>query len=207
MWVFNCACHVVQTLHFAGQAVVRVHIPVYGCCMQGQISHWANRANARGLALLEASLLNIKRLLYLFFMFFGCSPRVKIVEILVWLAYGLRKWKTLALIVFECLKRIEANSITLYDPRIESKSVQPRASAEIFHGGNVEVLLVLFRLLTMQCKWTFTKLFTLSIPLVCAGWTSILNLLSEMFSTLRLSGMPFLFINCLISISSSTFYK
>ena len=30
------ACRVVQTLHFAGQAIValvRVHIPVYRCCM------------------------------------------------------------------------------------------------------------------------------------------------------------------------------
>jgi len=24
-------------------------------------------------------------------------------------------------------------------------------------GGNVEMLLILFKLLTMQCKWTFTK--------------------------------------------------
>jgi len=38
-------------------------------------------------------------------------------------------------------------------------------------------------------------------PLVCAGWTSILNLLSEMFFTLRLPEMLFLFfIDCLISI-------
>ena len=31
-------------------------------------------------------------------------------------------------------------------------------------GGNVEVLLIIFNLLTMQCKWTFTKRFTLSTP-------------------------------------------
>jgi len=67
-------------------------------------------------------------------------------------------------------------------------------------GGNAEILLILFRLLTMQCKWTFTKRFTRSAPLVCAGWTSILNLLSELFSALPLSEMLFLFINCLISI-------
>jgi len=30
--------------------------------------------------------------------------------------------------------------------------------------GNVDILLVVFRLVTMQCKWTFTKLFTLSKP-------------------------------------------
>jgi len=44
-------------------------------------------------------------------------------------------------------------------------------------------------------------------PLVYTGWTSILNLLSEMFSTLRLSEMLLLFINCLISIFLSTFYQ
>jgi len=48
---------------------------------QGRINHWAKRANARGLALLGASRLNIKTLLYRFFMFSGCSPRVKIVEL------------------------------------------------------------------------------------------------------------------------------
>jgi len=42
------------------------------------------------------------------------------------------------------------------------------ASAEIFPGGgrgaNVDILLILFRLLTMQRKWPFTKRFTLSTP-------------------------------------------
>jgi len=38
-----------------------------------------------------------------------------------------------------------------------------RASTVIFPGeGNVDILLILFRLLTMQCKRTFTKRFTLS---------------------------------------------
>ena len=35
--------------------------------------------------------------------------------------------------------------------------------------GNVEILLVLFRLLTVQCEWTFTTHFTLSTPLVCGA--------------------------------------
>jgi len=48
---------------------------------QGWINHWVNRANARDLALLGASRLNTKILLYWFFMFLGCSPRVKIVEL------------------------------------------------------------------------------------------------------------------------------
>jgi len=77
---------------------------------------------------------------------------------------------------------------------------------KIFHGVNVENLVILFRLLTMKCKWTFTKSFTPSSPLVYVGWTSFLNLLSEIFSTLRLWEM-LLFINCLISLFSSTFYK
>ena len=29
-------------------------------------------------------------------------------------------------------------------------------------GGNVDILLIIFKLLTIQCKWTFTKRFTLS---------------------------------------------
>jgi len=53
--------------------------------MQGRINHWANRANARGLALLGTSRLNIKTLLYWFFMFLAVhqSPRVKIVEFFI----------------------------------------------------------------------------------------------------------------------------
>ena len=31
-------------------------------------------------------------------------------------------------------------------------------------GGNVDILLIFFRLLTLQCKWTFTKRFTVSTP-------------------------------------------
>jgi len=54
-----------------------------------------------------------------------------------------------------------------------------------------------FRFLTTQCKRTFTKRFTLSTPLICVGSTSILNLLSEMFFTLRLPEFLFLFINSL----------
>ena len=40
---------------------------------------------------------------------------------------------------------------------------QSWAPAEIFpRGGKVDLLLTLFRLLTMQRKWTHTKRFTLS---------------------------------------------
>jgi len=38
------------------------------------------------------------------------------------------------------------------------------ASAEIFPGGNFDILLILFRLLTMHCKWTFIKRCTFSTP-------------------------------------------
>jgi len=31
-------------------------------------------------------------------------------------------------------------------------------------GGNVDILLIIFRLLTIQCKRTFTKCFTYSTP-------------------------------------------
>jgi len=97
------------------------------------------------------------------------------------LVHKLRKLKTLEFTVFEWFERIEPNSITLYDPRIRSKSVHPWASAKFFQGGKN---LILFRLLTMQCKWTFTKRFTVSTSLICAEWTSILNLLSKnVFST------------------------
>jgi len=47
-------------------------------------------------------------------------------------------------------RRIEPNSTTLYNPRIRSKSVHPWASAEIFPGGKAEILLILFRLLTIN---------------------------------------------------------
>ena len=156
---------------------------------------------------------------------------------------------------------------------------------KFFQGGNVNILLIIFRLLTLQCKWTFTKRFSVSTPqrkfpvkprapfasILTAfssgavGYTSLpqtctfyhllqlllnwhinvvikslwtphkwvwnrlelstttfavlsldlcwlnrthfWNLLSELFSTLRLSKILFLFINCLISIFASTFYK
>jgi len=39
-----------------------------------------------------------------------------------------------------------------------SLCLQPCASAEIFPGvSNIHIVLILFRLLTIQCKWMFTK--------------------------------------------------
>jgi len=40
---------------------------------------------------------------------------------------------------------------------------------KFFQRGNVEILLILLRLLKMWSKCTFTKCFILSTPLVCAG--------------------------------------
>ena len=93
-----------------------------------------------------ASRLNIKTFLYWIFMFLGYSPRLKIVEIFDYCVYHrLRNLTNLAFIVFEWLKRIKPNRITLSDPRIRSKSVHPRASVEIVPGrGNVEILLFFF---------------------------------------------------------------
>jgi len=94
---------------------------------QRPINHWANRANARGLALLGSSRLDIKKLLYWFFLFLGCSPRVKIVELFYHCVWHIRSGKlvTLAFIVFEWLKKFEPNSTALYDPKIRSKSLHP----------------------------------------------------------------------------------
>jgi len=51
----------------------------------------------------------------------------------------------------------------------KSYSHQPNTittTAEIIpREGNVDILLIVHRLLTMQCKWTFTERFTLSTPL------------------------------------------
>jgi len=47
----------------------------------------------------------------------------------------------------------------------EQLVLQAWTSAEIFpRGGKVEILLTLFRLLTMQYKWRYTKHFTFSTP-------------------------------------------
>jgi len=81
-----------------------------------------------------ASRLNVKTFLLMVFHIFRLfTTRQKCRDFwLLRLVYRLRKLTTLALIVFEWLKRIEANSTTFYDPRIRSKSVHPWASAEIF---------------------------------------------------------------------------
>ena len=118
------------------------------------------------------------------------------------LVYRLRKPRNLPFNVFEWL---EKNRTTQYHTLWPNNKIEISASMgvrkNLSREGNIfKLLLSLYRLLTMQWKWTFTKRWTLSSLIVCAGWTAILNLLSEMFSRLRLSEMFFLTINCLLSI-------
>ena len=180
------------------------------CYGQGRINHWANRANTWGLALLGALRLNVKTPLYCFLCFYAVHHSSNMQSFLI-TAYSiycrLRKLTTLAFIVFEWLTRIEPNSTTLNDPRIRSKSVHPLASAEVFPGWQRHNFAHGFQVADDAMKMDVHKTLFPFYPLVCAGWTSILNLLSQMFSTLRLSEMLILFINCLISIFSSTFYN
>jgi len=114
---------------------------------------------------LEALRLNINTLLNWFFMYlrlFTTRQNCRAFRLLH-LIYRLRKLTTLAFIIFERLKRIELNSTRLYDPRIRSKSVKKsgihiqkvwnlysnRRPQNVFQGGDVEIFLIRFRLLTM----------------------------------------------------------
>ena len=117
-----------------------------------------------------ASRLNIKTLLYWFFMFLSCSPRVKNCKAfslgLLHLIYRLRKLPTVAFIVCESASDLhELNQIA---PRFMTQALNRNQCS---HGrpqkyfqrrGSVEISLIPFRLLTMQRKWRFTKRFTLS---------------------------------------------
>jgi len=62
------------------------------------------------------------------------------------------------------LNRTAPRFITQELDRNQCKHERPQ---KFFQGEYVDILLIVFRLLTMQCKWTFTKRFTLSTPLVC----------------------------------------
>jgi len=57
------------------------------------------------------------------------------------------------------------NSCVIYEFQTVNPGCPPWAYVEIFPGGGkVDILLILFRLLTMQHKWTYTKRFTLFTP-------------------------------------------
>jgi len=102
--------------------------------VQGWINHWANRTNAQGTALLGASRLNFKTFLlqdFHVFRLFITRQNYRAFRLLC-LVCWLSKLTTMALIVFEWLKRIEPNSTTFYDPSIRSQSVHPWASMSVF---------------------------------------------------------------------------
>jgi len=102
---------------------------------------------------------------------------------LLHLVYGLRKLTGLAFIVFEWLKRIEAWSTTLYEPRIRSKSVHPWAPTKMFPCGQRRNYAYPFQTAGNAMQMDVHKTRYPFYQLVCTGWTSILNLLSEMFSS------------------------
>jgi len=120
------------------------------------------------------------------------SLKVHVHQQLLCLVNSLRKLRNLAFIIFELLRRIEPNSTTLYDQRMRSKSMYPWASAEIFpRRANVEILLILFRLLTMQCVNGRSQNALPLLPHWSVLVESQFNLSSQMFSTLRLSEILF----------------
>jgi len=106
-----------------------------------------------------------------------------------------RKLTTLALSLLSDFKELNQTA-----PRfMTSKSVHPWESAEFFPGEQRRNFSHPFQVDDAMQTEIHKTLYSF-YPLVCAGWTSILNLLSEMFSTLLLSEMLDLFINYLISI-------
>jgi len=52
-----------------------------------------------------------------------------------------------------------------WPPWTISRGASKGVGRKLSRGGNVNILLILFRLLTMQCKCTFTKRFTVSTRL------------------------------------------
>ena len=149
-----------------------------------------------------ASRLNVKTFLLMVFRIFRLLTTRQNCRAfwLLHLVYRLMKLTNLALIVFEWLKRIEPNVTTFCDPRIKSNQCIHGRPQKIFQWRQRRNFAYPFQVADDACTWTFTKRFTLSSSLVCGGWTSIHNLLSETFSSFQLSEMLFLFINCLISI-------
>jgi len=54
--------------------------------------------------------------------------------------------------------------LTSQEQSFDRRTSQHGCPQKIFHGGNADTLLILCKSLTMQCKSTFTKRFTLSTP-------------------------------------------
>ena len=157
---------------------------------QGRINHWANRANARGFALLGASHShnqNTPLLVFHVFRLFTMRRNCR-AFLLLCLLYTLRK-----------LTWTKEHHTLLPKNWLEinaSTGVRRNFSS----GGQRRNFAYHFQVADNVMRMDVHKtLYLFYIPLVCAGWTSIHNLLSEMFSTIRLSEMLFLFINRLIS--------
>ena len=95
----------------------------------------------------------------------------------------------MAFIVFELLKELNQTAPRFTTQVLDRNQCIHGRSQKFFPGRNVEILLNLHRLLTMQCKWQFTKRFTLSAPFGLCWLNLNFQSFSEMFSTLRLSKM------------------
>ena len=59
-------------------------------------------------------------------------------------------------------KQQNVKSLVVLTQQVSEESSIYGRPQKSFQGGNVDILLTLFRLLTMHCKRTFTKRFTLS---------------------------------------------
>jgi len=128
-------------------------------------------------------------------MFLGCSPRIKInIQIQI------KETDNFDILAFKWLWRIEPNSTKLFDPRIKSKPMHPWAFAENFPRGQRRNFAYPFQVADDAMWMDVHKTLYPFNPINVCWLNLILNRLHDMFSTLRLSEMLFLFINCLISI-------
>ena len=81
---------------------------------------------------------------------------------------------------------------------LDRNQFHPKASAEIFPGKQRRTFAYPFPVVDNVVEMDGHTM--LSTPLIFADWTSILNLLSEMFSAFRQSEVLFRVINCRLSI-------
>ena len=128
-----------------------------------------------------------------------------------WLIFGVSRTKAKLLLLFlldlngNSWRQAESWTVPLtYALEVNASAW---ASAEIFPGGATSKFAYFLGCWRCNANGRSQNALPFQPHLVCAGRTSVLNLLSKMFSTLRLLEMPFLFINGLISVISSTFYK
>ena len=168
---------------------------------QGRISHWSNRANARGLALgYENTPLLVFHSVRLFTMRQNCRAFW-----LLHLVYRSGKLITLAFIVFEWLKRIEPNSTTLsMTEDLYWKSVHPWTYAKIFLGkrqrpNSAYLFQVVDGAMQMDVHKTLRSNSFYPISLCSLNLHSS-SYIWNIFYTSAIRH-AFLFINCIISVS------